>query len=288
MRRLHHNDIVAFPPRAQHQAGHDHFRLAGAHDGHHRPTLLGIRPFFVPAVEQLPLIRFFLVVLDLACFAQNRARARLEDFPPIVLAEAASALRNQLGAYVILRESARAAAAGSGVGGTIAAEILGEEFDSEAAAAIDNDTILLDLTPEEFVLGVLPIMSMALYVWFREHRPGPQALAAVITAAQATDLCPGGVFNLHDGLAGFIKAYAAARASDEDFNIDLVYHALARAVEATAAAPDTSRCIILDASGSVTDRWSDFAAGLSHTYLARCTEAGGPGTMRFTMSELNR
>ncbi len=59
-----------------------------------------------------------------------------------------------------------------------------------------------------------------------------------------------------------------------------------RAVEATLTAVDTSRCVLIDAVGHVTERWSDFAAGLSHTYLARCHD-GITGTMRFTLTDLN-
>ncbi len=51
-------------------------------------------------------------------------RARIEVFPAVVLAEAAVELRSQMGAYTILRESARAAALGAGVGGAIAADFL--------------------------------------------------------------------------------------------------------------------------------------------------------------------
>jgi hypothetical protein len=63
-------------------------------------------------------------------------RAHLEDFPAVVLAEAATELRSQMGAYGILRESARAAASGAGEGGALAADNLGPAFDAEAAAAI--------------------------------------------------------------------------------------------------------------------------------------------------------
>ena len=40
-------------------------------------------------------------------------RAHIEDFPAVVIAEAAAELQSQMGAYGILRESAQAAASGA-------------------------------------------------------------------------------------------------------------------------------------------------------------------------------
>jgi hypothetical protein len=73
-------------------------------------------------------------------------RARVEDFPAVVLAETAAELRSQMGVYTILRESARAAALGAGVGGAIAADCMGAAFDAEAAAAIIAGDVTVDLT----------------------------------------------------------------------------------------------------------------------------------------------
>ncbi len=97
-----------------------------------------------------------------------------------MLAEAAAELQSQSGAYGILKESARAAASGAGQGGAIAAEAFGELFDAEAAAAILSGDVTVDLTPEEVVLGVIPLLSMALFIWFREHHPGTSADSTVV------------------------------------------------------------------------------------------------------------
>jgi hypothetical protein len=91
-----------------------------------------------------------------------------------------------MGSYVILRESARAAASDGGLGGTSAAGVLGPEFDYQVAMAIGRGDVTIASTPEEIVLGALPILSAALYIWFREHRPGPRVTPAVVLAAQAT------------------------------------------------------------------------------------------------------
>ena len=46
------------------------------------------------------------------------------DFPAVVLAEVAAEVRSQLGAYIILRESARVAGSGEGSGRSNAAHVL--------------------------------------------------------------------------------------------------------------------------------------------------------------------
>ena len=97
--------------------------------------------------------------------------ARSRRFPSLVLAEVAAEMRSQHGAYTILRESARAAAPGSGLGANIAADHLGDDFDSQAALAVQTGLVIVDMPPEEVALGVLPILACALYVWFRGHRP---------------------------------------------------------------------------------------------------------------------
>ena len=114
----------------------------------------------------------------------------------MVLAEAAAELQSQLGAYGILRESARAAAAGAGEGGALAADNLGSAFDAEAAAAVLMGDVTIDLTPEEVVLGVIPLLSMALFVWFREHHPETSAGSNLAALAHALDLFPRGSFAL--------------------------------------------------------------------------------------------
>ncbi len=98
----------------------------------------------------------------------------------MVLAEAAAELRSQVGAYVTLRESGRAAASGAGEGGALAADNLGSEIDAEDAAAVLNGDVTVDMTPEEVVLGALPFTSMSLFVWFCEHHPETSAASAVV------------------------------------------------------------------------------------------------------------
>ncbi len=110
----------------------------------------------------------------------------------------------------------------------------------------------------EVALGVLPLLSAALYIWFRDHRPAEHSASPILAAAQSTSLSPDSRFNPHDGLRAFRRAYQAVQVSGEPFNIDLVHRALVRAVEATLIAVDTSQCILLYAQGRVTERWADF------------------------------
>ena len=138
------------------------------------------------------------------------------------------------------------------------------------------------------MLGALPILSGALYIWFREHRPGPRVLPAVVLAAQATDLCRGGSFNLQDGLDGFLAAYAEAYAVDQAFSVDLVYNALAKAVSESMSDPMTLKCVISDPrTGDITTTWAAFETRLSTAYLARDAGADLSGGPVFTRDELD-
>ena len=121
-----------------------------------------------------------------------------------------------------MRESARVAGTGEGSGSN-AVGILGSEFTWEIATAIDTGEVTLGSTPEAVILGALPIFSAALFLWFREHRPGPRRVPEVVLAAQALDLCRGGSFDLRNGLEAFIAAYGSAVAGDVPFRVDLVF-----------------------------------------------------------------
>ena len=124
------------------------------------------------------------------------------------------------------------------------------------------------MTPEEVVLGVLPLLSLALFIWFREHHPGTSAGSAVVTLAQALDLCPGGSFALHRGMAAFLRAYYDALAAREEYNVDLVVQGLVQAVTASQAHHHAARCTIVDDTGRVTEQWMHFADGLAQVYVS--------------------
>ena len=114
--------------------------------------------------------------------------------------------------------------------------------------------VTVDLTPEEMVLGVLPLLSMALFVWFREHHPETSAGSNLTALAHALDLCPGGFFALRRGLTAFLQACNDAIAAREDIEVDLVVHGIVRAVNASQSHHDAMRCAIIGASGRMTER----------------------------------
>ena len=172
-----------------------------------------------------------------------------------------------------------------GAAAALAADALGALFDAEAASAILAGDVTVDLTPEEVVLGVLPLLSLALFVWFREHHPGVSAVSSVVALAQAMDLCPGGSFALDRGLGAFFRAYYDALATREEFDVDRVVQGIVQAVAASQAHHDALRCTIVDLTGRVTDRWLDFGDGLSQVYVAR-REARGGGRALYDMSDL--
>ena len=92
-------------------------------------------------------------------------------FPTEVIAEAAHAARMQEMGYEILRNSALAEAAAHGGPGTHAAFCLGAGFDGTCTDLISRGVLTLDLDPLEMLLGVLPVLQLALQVWCHYHIP---------------------------------------------------------------------------------------------------------------------
>jgi hypothetical protein len=76
------------------------------------------------------------------------------DFPAVVLTEVAADMRSQMGAYITLRESARAAGTLGGSGAAFAGTVFsGDEFDVDISTAIDTGEITLDSTPKRLSSG---------------------------------------------------------------------------------------------------------------------------------------
>ena len=208
------------------------------------------------------------------------------DFPAVVLSEVADEMDSQYGAYLILRESARVASTLGGTGGAFAVMALGDDFDFTVSTAIDSGEITLDSTPEEVLLGALPILSAALFLWFREHVPAPRAVPEVVLAAQGLDLCRGGSFNLLEGLNAFYHAYGAAEMGNIPYSVELVYQAIARAVSVTVLDPGAARFAISDDDGTPRLLWTTFAANIQRTYCSREAAAVDGGGPVFTKNEL--
>jgi hypothetical protein len=89
--------------------------------------------------------------------------------------EAATSQLCQRGGYEILRESAIAAAAGSGKGASLAVAALGSGFDMGIADAIRDGLIMIHISPLELALGYIHTPSAA---WIHPVVPEPPALAA--------------------------------------------------------------------------------------------------------------
>jgi hypothetical protein len=98
------------------------------------------------------------------------------------------------------------------------------------------------------VLGVVPLLTMALFVWFREHHPETLTGSSVVALAHAMDLCPCGSFALRRGLAEFLHAYFG----------------IVQTAGASQTHHDAARCATIDDSGRTTERWLKFADGLAH------------------------
>jgi hypothetical protein len=159
----------------------------------------------------------------------------LADFPAVVLADVASEMRPQLGAYAILPPPLRAV---SGV-------------------------------PQ------LPVYSVP-------------NLTSKLRTPSGAGMCRSGSFNLQGGLEGFLAAYAIALATDQAFNVDLVYHALVKAISASMSDPAASRChICYPVTGAIITTWVAFESEITViTYLRRDAEAEISGGQVFTRDEL--
>ena len=93
------------------------------------------------------------------------ATTRLDDYPPLVLIEAARIVEANEHGLQCLARSAAAEAARAGEPGTYAARCLSTGFDVTAAQLIKRRTI--DIMPGSIdtMLGIAPTLSLALSLW---------------------------------------------------------------------------------------------------------------------------
>jgi hypothetical protein len=127
-----------------------------------------------------------LALLD-RCGGRTIQRARVADFPPTVLSEAARAINSQEAARHVLLASARAEAAGVGTMGPAAVAALDTRFDELGAAAIEMGDVICEVDPLGMALNVFPIAQLAFYLYVQFHAPtertGPslESLSAALT-----------------------------------------------------------------------------------------------------------
>ena len=86
-----------------------------------------------------------------------------------------------------------------------------------------------DLDPLEMALGLLPLLPLALFIWFRAHRhttSGPSELARIAASLSFT---VNGAFDPRASFHDFRLAFATALAERIEFNTDEIMGHLLRA-----------------------------------------------------------
>ena len=105
----------------------------------------------------------------------------------MLVSEAASAFDVQLAGLELLQASALKSAAEAGIEGKAALATLTTYFDSRAARYILKGDIAITIDPLPMALGVLPLIPLALHLWFRSPCPTQAALTPpILLAAQAS------------------------------------------------------------------------------------------------------
>ena len=95
----------------------------------------------------------------------------------------------------------------------------------------------LDLDPLEITLGVLPLLQLALHVWFARHRPAIADGLRLLTAARAVSFVADGQFNMGKFYTPFVSVYSAVIADGEEFDTDKVVGALLYAIQLSLPGP---------------------------------------------------
>ena len=111
-------------------------------------------------------------------------KADLADFPTSALTEAATSMGLQRAGLRLLSLSAQAGASHAGARGTRAVAQLGDGFDLYASRLIEDGLVRIALSPEDVALGVLPLLPLALHLWFRYHTPSAAAPSSVVLLAE--------------------------------------------------------------------------------------------------------
>jgi hypothetical protein len=161
------------------------------------------------------------------------APADLEDFPTTALTEAATALSFQRAGYKVLSASAQAGAAHASIRGTRAVAQLGDAFDLFASRLIDDGRVIVALSPADVALGVLPLLPLALHLWFAFHAPSAAAPSSVVAAAEKFVFVRQGKLDFSSDLYILNGVYSKVKGADEEFDVDMAYGHLIR-VMATA------------------------------------------------------
>ena len=157
-------------------------------------------------------------------------KADLADFPTSALTEAATALGLQRAGLRLLSTSAQAGASHAGARGTRAVAQLGDGFDLYASRLIEDGMVRIALSPEDVALGVLPLLPLALHLWFRFHTPSAAAPSSVVSLAEKMVFMRRGQLDFSADLDELNIAFAQATGTEDDFDLPLAYGNLVRSM----------------------------------------------------------
>ena len=165
----------------------------------------------------------------------------------------------QLG-HEILEKSA-SKEGGGGPGRASAARSLGANFDYVGARYIRSGMCRVALSAEERQVGYIPLLHIALFVWYQEHSYSPSdATSGFLAAAKKLTFTVAGLFDPRRDMDDLISAKQLAASTRERYDPDLVSRAILRAVAKVQGA-DTRQARIapgpLYAHGLRWDQYSD-------------------------------
>ena len=166
--------------------------------------------------------------------------ATLSDFPAPVLVAAVHAAKLQEHGLKVLLQSARHEAAPLGESGKAVVHALDRGFDYDAAELIELGTVDLDLQPLDLALGVIPLLQLALHIWYDGHRHTHATTSPLLAAAKAFKLHQGAVFDPRVGLRPLREEFAAALGSKDLVPTDAVYQALVKAITSEAVSTEAA------------------------------------------------
>ena len=189
-----------------------------------------------------------------------------QDFPCTVIDEAAGAFAIQLCGLEILRFNAARSSGEAGKAGKIAVENLGDQFDLLAADLIATEVVKCDQSLFDLALGVLPLLPLALHLWYHSHSPiSATTLPPLLLVARAVNMLGQGSVPRFEALSPVISLFGPALSGEVSYDPTAVYKAL---MEAMARVQHLSFPIA--AVGKITPAdWTHFASAATEDFSAR-------------------
>ena len=215
--------------------------------------------------------RFPLLLRALQTAAGAPPPADLTDFPAPVLVAAVHAARVQEHGLATLLASARTEAALPGPdGASVLALLESPAFDYYAASLVDRGAVRVQVAYLDFALGVIPLVPLALHIWWAGHRHVPASADRLLEVARAYKVCNGKLFCPDAGLPPLYAALATADATGAPIRVDSIYHAIARTVYLEPMTPQSAMICALVAGGPASPmRWDEYVTRLSADYQSR-------------------